>query len=305
MAAELLLTEGLPLGATRSESVLLQQQTAEALAAGFRVSCVFDLRPALDAAAGGACLNAQQLEGCAASLEAALKAREEALVEDGEGGAASGLCEQPEEEGKRDQDAASTSYGEPAVPAAGRAGRSIEADGAGQIGHQAQAGGVSRTGRMSGADTASSSGPARGTSGSSGRQDAVHKRRRRYPALAALAEHIPPSERALVEALRSCVSAGALRDEASPELAALRAARRANLAQLRSLVSGLARELAAKGASDAREPVMVRGRFAVAVRAGQRGALSKGSVKLGASQTGARRPDEFGHALRSGCGLRG
>lgn len=75
-------------------------------------------------------------------------------------------------------------------------------------------------------------------------------------------------------------------DAASPELGELRCQRRDNLQQLRSRVGTLARELVAKGASDSREPSLVRGRFCVAVKVNMRSALPKGSVKLGQSSTG-------------------
>jgi hypothetical protein len=71
MASELLQAGLLRLGSSKAESELLLQQTAEALSAQLDVSGVFDLRPALAAAAEGGILNARQLEGVAASMESA------------------------------------------------------------------------------------------------------------------------------------------------------------------------------------------------------------------------------------------
>lgn len=159
---------------------------------------MLDLRPAIEAAQRGWCLNAKQLEGVAASLEAALRLRATACA-----------------------------------PAAGDPGR-----------------------------------PA-------------------FPLLAGLAAGIAREEADTLAALRACVRGGSVTDEADAALAATRAERAANLASLRSLVAGLARDLAAKGAAEGREPMLVRGRFCVGVRSNRRSELPKGSVKLGASASGA------------------
>lgn len=79
---------------------------------------------------------------------------------------------------------------------------------------------------------------------------------------------------------------GAILSEASEELAAIRMARSANKEAARTAVTAIARQLHSKGAAEGREPLLLRGRYCVAVRANQRSALSKGSVKLGASGTG-------------------
>jgi DNA mismatch repair protein MutS2 len=233
---------GLPLGRSREESALLLQQTAEAMLAGgaeeeeassqgkkgqgskrqqqrksggnggsgggggsgLRVRGVLDLRPVLDACErDGLCLTARQLEGVAATLEAAYAAKAQA-----------------EEEAEE------------------------------------QAGGGGRP---------------------------------RFPALAALAASIDPSERPLLlQPIRAAISSGAVADSASPELAAVRAERRDNMAKTRALVADAAKKLFASGASEVREPVVARGRLAVSVRAGQSGAVPGGAgVRLGQSSTGA------------------
>lgn len=79
----------------------------------------------------------------------------------------------------------------------------------------------------------------------------------------------------------------ALTDEASPRLAALRAERAANATTLRALVASIGAELFAAKGADTKEPVLLRGRLAVAVKKGSRGLLSKGSMRLGASGSGA------------------
>jgi DNA mismatch repair protein MutS2 len=76
-------------------------------------------------------------------------------------------------------------------------------------------------------------------------------------------------------------------DSASDALAATRSALRDNASALRSQVEVLARQLMSRGASDTRAPVLIRGRYCVAIKAGRQSELPKGSVKLGASQTGA------------------
>ncbi|EFJ40148.1 hypothetical protein VOLCADRAFT_121755 [Volvox carteri f. nagariensis] len=69
VAAELAARGQLPRGRSREESELLLQQTAEALEANIEVRDCFDIRPAVEAAAAGVCLNAKQLESlCTISL---------------------------------------------------------------------------------------------------------------------------------------------------------------------------------------------------------------------------------------------
>lgn len=80
MGSELIFSSGLPLGSNQQASEQLLQQTAEAQAAGLTVQGVFDLRPALNAAAAGGLINAKQLEGIAGSLEAALVVLQSACV---------------------------------------------------------------------------------------------------------------------------------------------------------------------------------------------------------------------------------
>eukprot|EP00775_Hariotina_reticulata_P001158 gene1158-1498_t len=87
--------------------------------------------------------------------------------------------------------------------------------------------------------------------------------------------------------IRHCVKDGSLLSEASQDLTRIRQARQANKEAARSLVTQIARQLHASGAAEGREPLLLRGRYCVAVKASQRSALSKGSVKLGASGTGA------------------
>ncbi|GLC46171.1 hypothetical protein PLESTB_001197300 [Pleodorina starrii] len=71
VAADLVARGNLPRGRSREESELLLQQTAEAAEANLEVQGCFDIRPAVEAAAAGACLNAKQLEGVASTLKAA------------------------------------------------------------------------------------------------------------------------------------------------------------------------------------------------------------------------------------------
>ncbi|GBF98707.1 endonuclease [Raphidocelis subcapitata] len=214
MAAEAALS-GLRLGASQAESELLLQQTEEAGAASLPIEGVLDLRPAIEAAAAGSVLNAKQLEGVAASLEAALQLRAAACI-----------------------------------PAAGASD-----------GPQAQA--------------------------QEGTAEAAAVQGARFPALASLAEAIPAEEAATVAALRACIQGGSVTDRADAKLAATRAERTANLSALRELVTATARDLAARGAAESREPLLVRGRFCVGVRSNRRSELPKGSVKLGASTSGA------------------
>lgn len=83
-----------------------------------------------------------------------------------------------------------------------------------------------------------------------------------------------------------CNRAGSILDTASEQLESIRASRAENLSAVRQLVTGIARELQQKGASEVREPTIMRGRFCVAVKVNHRSALPKGSIKLGASGTG-------------------
>lgn len=174
---------------------------------------ILDLRPAIQAAMQGACLNAKQLEGVAASLEVALSLRAAAMK------------------------------------------------------------------------PAGSSSPATTPATLQQQQQAGHALR--FPHLARLALGISAEEHATVAALRACIKGATITDEADPDLAATRAERAANLASLRTLVAGLARYLAAKGAAESREPLLIRGRFCVAVRSNRRSELPKGSIKLGASSSGS------------------
>ncbi|KAG2444396.1 hypothetical protein HXX76_001149 [Chlamydomonas incerta] len=80
VAADLVARGGLPRGRSRAESELLLQQTQEALEAGLNVGGLFDIRPAAEAAAGGVCLTGKQLEGVAATLEAAFELKERVTV---------------------------------------------------------------------------------------------------------------------------------------------------------------------------------------------------------------------------------
>ena len=81
-------------------------------------------------------------------------------------------------------------------------------------------------------------------------------------------------------------SDGAILSDASEDLSSIRTARQTNREAARTLVTTIARQLHAQGAAEGREPLLLRGRYCVAVRANQRSAVSKGSVKLGASGTG-------------------
>jgi hypothetical protein len=119
----------------------------------------------------------------------------------------------------------------------------------------------------------------------------------RFPLLARAAAGINEQEFETLAALRACIRGSAVTDEADARLAATRAERAANLSALRSLVSGMARDLAAKGAAESREPLLVRGRFCVAVRSNRRSELPKGSVRLGASSSGTWDSTGSAHVL--------
>ncbi|KAL6764861.1 hypothetical protein V8C86DRAFT_2464886 [Haematococcus lacustris] len=109
----------------------------------------------------------------------------------------------------------------------------------------------------------------------------------KLPSLAALAAGISDQEQALVTAIRHCIRLGSVADEASEALATVRGQRRDVNARLRSAMEELARTLHDKGASDSRNLSIMRNRLCVGLKAGRKGELPKGSVKLGASQTGA------------------
>mmetsp|Transcript_12639 Transcript_12639/g.33478 ORF Transcript_12639/g.33478 Transcript_12639/m.33478 type:complete len:923 (+) Transcript_12639:28-2796(+) len=109
----------------------------------------------------------------------------------------------------------------------------------------------------------------------------------KYPALAPLAAGIKAEEEQTLRALQLCIQAGSVSDQASKDLADVRARRQANMETLRKLVDDQARVLAQKGASDSKLVTLMRGRFCVGIKAGRQGDLPRKSVKLGASQTGA------------------
>ncbi|KAF5840879.1 muts domain V-domain-containing protein [Dunaliella salina] len=109
----------------------------------------------------------------------------------------------------------------------------------------------------------------------------------KYPALVPLTAGIEAEEEQTLRALQLCVQAGSVSDQASKELADVRARRQANMESLRKLVDDQARALAQRGASDGRLVTLMRGRFCVGIKAGRQGDLPRKSVKLGASQTGA------------------
>ncbi|KXZ48804.1 hypothetical protein GPECTOR_25g388 [Gonium pectorale] len=109
-----------------------------------------------------------------------------------------------------------------------------------------------------------------------------------YPTLAALAGDVGEEERALLRALQTCIQQyGAVTDAASEALAAVRADRAANREALRAEVDKWYRALLAKGAVEQGGVRSVRGRTCLGVRAGRQGDLPKGSVRLGASSSGA------------------
>jgi DNA mismatch repair protein MutS2 len=107
-------------------------------------------------------------------------------------------------------------------------------------------------------------------------------------ALAALAAPIGDAAPALRAAIEAAVAEpeGRLRDEASPALAAARAARRANGEALRRAAAEAARALHAAGAAERPQVAVRRGRLCVPVRAGRAGDAPRGSVRLGASASG-------------------
>uniref|UniRef100_A0A383W1M4 DNA mismatch repair proteins mutS family domain-containing protein n=1 Tax=Tetradesmus obliquus TaxID=3088 RepID=A0A383W1M4_TETOB len=236
MAAELLLAGQLPIGSSRQHSELLLQQTQEAADAQLEVAGVFDLRPALAAAAGGGVLNPRQLEGVAASMEAAFELHQIVCV------------------------------------SAAAAAAAADAD-AGQHSEHRQ--------QLQDAQQHAS------RQRKQQQQQQQQQRQYKWPCLADLAAGIQQRELATLRAIRSCISDGAVLSEASPELAAVRAARQANREESRSIVTGIARQLYTQGAAEGREPLLMRGRYCVAVRSSQRAAVGKGAVRLGASQTGA------------------
>eukprot|EP00955_Chlamydomonas_euryale_P038981 351270-Chlamydomonas_euryale.AAC.1 len=85
MGTQRVVSGRLPIGGTQSESEALLAQTDEASRAGLSLKGVYDLRPALDAVAGGFCLTARQLEGIASSLQAVFDAKAAVLATDASG----------------------------------------------------------------------------------------------------------------------------------------------------------------------------------------------------------------------------
>eukprot|EP00887_Chlorella_sp_A99_P006230 scaffold3.g6230.t1 len=90
-------------------------------------------------------------------------------------------------------------------------------------------------------------------------------------------------------AIRACIQPGEGRvlDSASPELAAIRAQRRQNQADLQREVESWARRLHAKGICERPQVVLRRDRQCVPVRLGRQGELPKGSVTLATSASGS------------------
>lgn len=79
---------------------------------------------------------------------------------------------------------------------------------------------------------------------------------------------------------------GRILDTASPALAEVREARRANRAALRAEMDRWARQLHQAGVSERAQVVVRRDRLCVPVRRGRQGELPKGSVTLAASESG-------------------
>eukprot|EP00983_Pelagomonas_calceolata_P054089 1143560-Pelagomonas_calceolata.AAC.6 len=88
----------------------------------------------------------------------------------------------------------------------------------------------------------------------------------KYPALAPLAAGIKAEEEQTLRALQLCIQAGSVSDQASKDLADVRARRQANMETLRKLVDDQARVLAQKGASDSKLVTLMRGRFCVGIK---------------------------------------
>ena len=79
---------------------------------------------------------------------------------------------------------------------------------------------------------------------------------------------------------------GRILDSASPALGEVRAARRANRAELRAGMDRWARQLQQQGVSERAQVVVRRERLCIPVRRGRQGELPKGSVTLAASESG-------------------
>ncbi|GAB4822194.1 hypothetical protein N2152v2_009240 [Parachlorella kessleri] len=112
---------------------------------------------------------------------------------------------------------------------------------------------------------------------------------RGYPALLRLASGLLGGVPALEAALSSCIQAddGRILDTASERLAAVRAARRDNMADLRRRLDEWARLLHSKGVSERPQVVVRRDRLCIPVRAGRQGELPKGSLTLATSNSGS------------------
>ncbi|KAG1678593.1 hypothetical protein FOA52_012600 [Chlamydomonas sp. UWO 241] len=109
----------------------------------------------------------------------------------------------------------------------------------------------------------------------------------RFPELANLAAGVNEGERATAAAIQACIQVGYVTDGASEPLSAVRRQRAANRTALRTMMEEQARAAFAKGTSDSRSVSIMRGRYCIGIKAGRSGDLPKGSVKVGASQSGA------------------
>ncbi|KAK9809345.1 hypothetical protein WJX73_007359 [Symbiochloris irregularis] len=111
----------------------------------------------------------------------------------------------------------------------------------------------------------------------------------KYPALIRLAEGLKDTGANLNSSIRQAVQEqeNALLDRASQALGRLRAERAQNLANLRQLANEWARDLHAKGISERSQVVIRRNRLCVPVRSARQGEVPKGSMRLGASTSGA------------------
>ncbi|GFR51258.1 hypothetical protein Agub_g13562, partial [Astrephomene gubernaculifera] len=269
IAAELVASGQLPRGRSREESELLLQQTAEALAAKLEVRGCLDIRPAAEAAAAGACLNARQLEGVAATLEAAFALKAAATAT-----ATAPLC--------HSGSSSSSSSGGPNTTTVSSSKRSTK---------PASSPAAAAPPGDSDSDSTVSTPPAAAADPAAASESdpavAPAAAAPLFPHLAALAAGISEEERILLRAIRGCIEHGGVCDGASEALAALRAQRRANKEQLRAEVERWARQLVTRGAAEPGAVALVRGRLCVGVRAGRQGELPRGSVRLGASSSGA------------------
>ncbi|GIM00122.1 hypothetical protein Vretimale_5037 [Volvox reticuliferus] len=276
IAAELVARGQLPRGRSLEESELLLQQTAEAMQANLEVQGCFDIRPAVEATAAGGRLNAKQLEGVAATLEAAFLLK-----------AAAKVPEEPMDDsmsGTRASSSGSSSSGSSSSSSTNSSGNS-----------SSDSSSSSDLGTSVGASSFSSSSPSSSSSSLSpslsSSQPSVASLpsapRPRFPSLAALAEGISDEERTLLRAIRSCIRLNSVCNEASEALAAVRAERQSNKERLRQEVESWARLMQQRGAAETGAVSIVRGRFCVGVRAGRQGELPRGSVRLSSSSTGA------------------